>query len=1229
MICRKCGAILPDNSIRCSNCGIKVNIVCPECKTISPFGEKYCKNCGFEFIKICPSCFSSNIYSATECRKCKTPLTPLKHSPVDNQNKNTINQKKTISNQKKQYALSEQDKYSAEVVEPISSFIPAQLNYAETTKDDSNKTKKGIKNHYFHNDIEISDDKNIEYISDIQEVEQNQIPPVQQEREEEIEYISDIQEVEQNQIPPVQQEPEEEIEYISDIQEVEQNQVPPVQQEPEEEIEYISDIQEVEQNQIPPVQQEPEKEVEYISNIQEVEQKQIPPVQQEPEEEVEYISDNSQSVNKEDKSSNIEEYISDTEETIEEEQTPQYIIQQKTVIKIIQNIKNSINKHIIAINGPEGCGKTAVINQVRNILTNDGYLCLYGSCTPLSQITSFGYFQDAILRMIGLPPYINSTEAFLRDFRKSELNNFFSFLQPHELSLFINLLYPAQKDDFENILENKQLMFSIIEKVIKMFLTNSNIVMIIDNFDLLDGASYDFITYIASKKFFNNRLKLLVAYQESKPVQNYFDLSVKDERIFATIGINKPDSQELIDTINSSTGLNLTNIIPEEYLEKIIKYSGGNAIKLEQDIAYLIDIGYIVANGNDIITNEDEKPEDEPETIEELIKLRLNILSAEIKNVLLMASIMGYRFATNILCNAVPMPVKQAENILEVLKQKLLIVPVDDYTCEFKNLTIWKYIYKEAKADPLFKDNSERLYSILKSRVLSSNIQKIISCSEALTKEEEFIIWQDTSYITAKLGDTNLYVIAQKQCLKILEEQDMPNAEKVREIIYEQIGKLLSQKSPNEAVGYLANVLDSRIKANDTNKIIDISGYFISSCYLTGNYFGVKEAVDAVISNINTTGTKIPEIDLALIKTRKLKALLNIGNTEEVIQLIKEEILIELNKEMDIKHPDTSYKNILTDAWFLSNIVLAKAYLMQGKQEVFSITATMKEFIENNKLQSGYYSSQIDIIEAFAHSTRGEINLSNDILSSVIDKYNKKPIDKKLLCELNLVSIINKIFTEQIQGLKDDLFELAAFANNINEHLIKNIAKLILGHIIKEEGDTAKALNIYNEEITYFAKEKIALGAMLSWALIVRISIDNGDIDMALNTALKALEIAESPKINNLFFIIYFQKYIAEIYRLKGDLVAVKMYLEKALMIAKQNSLRYQLVSLYIDYGKYMESYMKINQTFSEDYIKITLDMYGKACSSASELKINCLIRKANKERAGFKRFCQLNSIEI
>ncbi len=1215
MICRKCGASLPDNAIRCSNCGIKVNMICPECKTLNVFGTKYCKNCGYELIKTCPNCKCSNIYSAKECRKCKTPLNnqvtnteleivrPISCTEINNDSSqdcnivNPLHQKEDIPSCEKEINpqdYSEQNNHFLNSIEETDSTL--DIDEHEETKELNEKN-----NQQECNDNQDKEGK--EFTQESQEKIENKTSENNSSQIQEEILEDNINTIPDNNNNEKVLSTEDDTKEKTAVQ--------------NKEINLSDETSNNDNNQdYSIINNNKQKNNDFLED--EID---IQPIE-------EFVDiDVQESLNNE----NEEQYDQNNEQDFDSEKGFNYqdiTVQQDAVKKAVFTIKNSINKHVIAINGPEGCGKTAVLKQVSTLLENEKYISLYGNCTPLSQITSFGFFQDAFLRMMGFPPFINSKDTFIKDFKKSSFANVFNFLKEHELLLFLNIFYPVEKDSFENILENKQQLFSVLEKVIKSFLLNSNLIITIDNFELLDGASYDFIMHLMESKFFNNRLKLFVAYQENKSIQSYFDITVVDENIFETICLKKFNRNELIDAVNRSISLNIEEIMPSNYLDEIIKRTEGNAIRMEQEIAFLFDINYISIKDNEIYIDENNRYENEPKSLEELIKLRINALAPSTKNILFMAAIMGYRFATNILCLSVDMPVKKAEKIIDFLKQELFISPVDNFTCEFKSLTIWKLIYQEAKNDLLFKENSERLYATLKPLILSSNIQKLISCAAALNKQEEFNIWKDTSEITAKLGDTNLYVIAQKQCLKILEEQSIKDAEIIRSIIYEQIGKLLSIKSPTEAITYLANVLDSEIKANNINKIIDVSGYFINSCYLTGNYFGAAEAVDAIIASIPPEGNKVSDCDLALIKTRKLKALLNIGNSEQIINIIQEEILPEINKELSSKQVDTSYKNILIDAWILSNTVLAKAFVLQGNNEVFSITTAIKDFLSQYNYKTAYYITQTDLIEAFANTSYGNINTSNEILTSIMQRYKTSSMSPSLLSEWNLINIINRILTKQNDDIKADLFELAAFTNNINEHFMKNIIKLILGYILKEEGNTAKALTIFNEEITYFAKEKVAIGALLSWALIVKISIDMGDIDKALNTATKALEIAQSPKINNFFFIIYFQQFIAEIYLLKGDLIAVKMYLEKAIMLAKQYNLKYQLVDLYIDYGKYMEEYMNTKQTFNEDYIKLTNDMYNKAIFIAKDLKISPLIEKASKERSSFKTFCQLNSIE-
>ncbi len=1100
MKCRKCGTEIADDSIRCSNCGIKVNMVCPECKTLVPFGTMVCTSCGFELLKKCPSCGAVNSYFSIKCRKCNADLSS---KPLDNSPSNEGN----------------------EIVDSFFSEI------AET------------QNNYNDNNIENIENEIVETPKDNQAetAENEKIEPVQVENEkpsgENIQNSENIDILKNEDIVP--------LEEIADY-----------------------DVQE--------------------------------------------------SLDNENDDSTIK---------TEPEDYSKIEVQPDAVKMAVKSITSSISKHIIAVHGKDGTGKTAVLRQTQQCLSSKGYLFLFGSCTPLLQITSFGFFQDAFLRIMGFPPYTNSFEAFVKDFKKSPLYEIFNFLEDEELHIFLNIIYPSQKDKFENIMKNKQLMFSVLEKVIKSFSVNSNLVITVDNFELLDGASYDFMVYMLQKGYFNNRLKLFVAFKEDKEIQSYFDMTKISDEIFEVINIDKLSKSDLLKAVKRSLHIDITNIMDNEYLDEIIEKSDGNALRIEQEIALLFNCGYISVNNSDIVVNSNNKPTVEPSSFEQLVKLRLNTLTPVIKNVLFMSAIMGYRFASNILASAISISGEKLQGILDYLKEELYIEFVDNYTCEFKSLELWKLIYQEAKSDLLYKENSQKLYSVLSPLVLSSNLQKIISCTGGLDKREEFYIWQETSKIASKLGDTNLYIISLKQCLKIMEEENFDNTEEQKIVLYEQLGKLLCEKSPTEAVSYLSNILDFYIKSENTNKILDISSYLIKSCYLSGNYFGVTEVTDAVIASLSGSDMESLSSELALIKTRKLKALFNIGNSEQIINLVNEEIIPSIEKDLYSRQIDSKYKSLLVDGWLCAKTVLAKAYALQGNNQVFSIIADLRSFVEKYNYDTDFYVIQINLIEAFANTIVGEVHKSNELLGDIASNASSLNIESELLSEWNMINIINRVLLNENDGLKSDLFELATFTNNINEHFIKNIIKLILGYVLKQEGNVKKALEIFNEEITYFAKEKVAIGALLSWFLIVQITMDMGDDDKALSTASKSLEIAQSPKINNYFFIIYFQKLIAEIYMRKGDFSAAKMYFEKAVTLAKQFELKYQVAELYMAYGLYMEEFMKVNSSFTEENMQTTAQMYDKALAVSKELRLNNLIEKASKLKNEFKTSSRLNSV--
>jgi len=903
-------------------------------------------------------------------------------------------------------------------------------------------------------------------------------------------------------------------------------------------------------------------------------------------------------------------------------------IHPETVLKTVNIIKDSKDKDIIALNGPEGSGKSAVLNQLSRHLSNEGYLVLYGSCTPLVQITSFGFFQDAFLRMMKFPPYIQSTELFIKEFKKSNYAKLFSFLNGSDLALFLNILYPSQKDIFDNILKNKEKIFSILERVIKTFISNRRTIILIDNFELLDGASYDFIVHLIKRGLLGSKLKFIAAYQGDKEIKSYFDISGIDKDIFETIKINGFDKNELFDISKRSSFVDIRKVLSQEEVNQIIENAGGNALRIEQETALLFDTGFLSRKENKIIVDKACKPSFDRKSFEELIKYRISLLPPSAKNVLFTAAMMGCRFSQNILFIASPMPSEKAEELLEFLVKKLYIKSADNHTCEFQNLTMWNLIYKEAKADTLYKENAKRLYLSLKPLLLSSSLQKLISCTEALSSNEEFLIWQGTAGITAKLGDINLYVIALKQCLKLIDSQDTADIHSTKFRMYEEMGKLLCEKSPKEAAAYLSNVLDAYIKKMDIRKIIDISGYFVKSSCLAGNCFGAVEAVDTLVSVLSKSAD-VSELEIALIKTRKLNSLINIGNLGQVITIAADEIAPVLAKSSVLDEPDSSYRRIVLDAWFNSQTALARAYALQGNYKAASKTISdINEAFKKYKYKNDFYKISASLAQAAADTAEGNINSSDKILNEILERYELNKKEPKLYARLSLMRIINKVLLGKTDELNKELSGLEEFADNINEHFIKNAAKLTAGYAAKINGVLDKAEEIYNEQIVYFSKEKMALGALAAWALIVQKYIENDNTEKALLMALKSLEIAQSAKISNYLASVYFQRLLTKIYVQKGDFAAAKMYLEKAVIAARKLNLKYMLILLYSDYAHYVQELMNAKKVYSEKYTASVINIYKKAAMLAKELELENMTAMINKEYADFKAFCRLNAAE-
>lgn len=888
---------------------------------------------------------------------------------------------------------------------------------------------------------------------------------------------------------------------------------------------------------------------------------------------------------------------------------------QPEIIELIYNAVVENEKSIISLSAQKGMGKDYVVDKVVERLGGTTYFVLKGTCTPVSQLTPGGYIQDVLMSMLGLPNFCINNEQFQKDAVKYFKNEFAEFSND-EVKMLINLLYPHITGDYEDILAAKTRTFNLITKVFAHIFKMKKILFVINNFDFIDALSFEFFNNFIRIDDIFQHVKILMTYSDVRPAQAYFYLEEeKAGDIYLNLQLAPMTAIEAVGLFKQTDGIN--RILPDVEKKELYKKSKGNPAYMEQAIAYKQDcIQY-------------ELDYRLPDSFAELLHKRLEILKIRTPlafNILMCASVLGKKINTNLIKEVFDLNDDVFENTAKFLLKKGFITPVNECFLEFKSSFVWENILATAKKEPNFIEINKKLYSILKVFTLSSNTLMAIILQNLKNNYEAFNVWTNNVKLCSFIGDVNLYIISQKQCLALLNEFDDKDTINIRFNIEERLGKILTQYKPDDAVDFLPDAISNANGVGDSIKEIELLGYLTNSCQKSGRYYGVVESVDRVLVKLDSAKV----LEAALVKASKLDALLNIGNCGEVINLIQNEIMPVFNSYLSgvYKRKDISYE-LLHETWLKTYLILANAYILQGNNKAFEITAVLFNVIERGQVSDANFIIKCHLAFAFASTVCGDYVTSNKHLQEIMDACTEKAMSNENILRWNFINMVNRFLNKEYEHIQEDLFEIVAFANNNFDNFTKNVMKTLLGKVLVDNNQISRGLEIYNEQLAYFSEEKIALGALLSWYLISDSIMNVEGPDKAIEIASKALEVAKNPKIDNYFFTICLHTVLTKAYMIKEDFDTARIYLETALKISTDYELHDMTARLYILYGKFYQEVGLKDSPKQREYLKMADVMYERALKSIRKTQNNYLFREHSKAEKVLKSFCELKNINI
>jgi predicted ATPase/class 3 adenylate cyclase len=385
------------------------------------------------------------------------------------------------------------------------------------------------------------------------------------------------------------------------------------------------------------------------------------------------------------------------------------------LIGVFKQVIGNNTSEIILCSGEAGIGKSRLVAEFRNYLTNHPVTMVQGTCALYMRITPYRVLADVLRNILGiseLDPINEQRKTLQRHLEQFGLDR--SDILPYMMHV-LGILHSDPVLEVRIKLLDPSMLRRQTHFALRMFFIaesrRSPLILVFDDLHWVDQPSGQFLEYLCQSLESSPILMMMVArdfdkYSFAQSIQTAAQKHIRKPLEIYIQPLTESDAHLLVDQLVHE------DTKPAEEMKSLITArAGGNPYYTEELVRILMDHGGLINRDGDwhLTASAASLIREVPGTLADIILARFDHLPDALKNILLRASVLGDSFSVRLLQALVADENEDLPGALMELEKRDFLIHTkfdveDGYI--FKHPLVQETIYKT-----LLKRDSRKLHS--------------------------------------------------------------------------------------------------------------------------------------------------------------------------------------------------------------------------------------------------------------------------------------------------------------------------------------------------------------------------------------------------------------------------------------------------------------------------------------------------------------------------------------